>query len=70
VIYTDAARGFLTDHLSEEDLERICIAKDVETIEGNAHVSVCQMCKIRVRDTAEFIRVVRDALTIVRDADL
>lgn len=70
VIYTDMARGFLTKHLSEEDLERLCMVKDAESIEGDAHVSVCQICKLRVRDIAEFIRVVRDALTIVSDVGL
>ena len=70
MIYTDGVRGFLTDHLSEEGLERICMAKDVDAIERDAHISVCQMCKIRVLDTTEFIRVMRDALAIDPDVNL
>ena len=62
VIYTDAVRGFLTDHLSEEDLDRICMAEHVGAIERDAHVSVCQTCRIRVEQARHFTDLMRLAL--------
>jgi hypothetical protein len=65
VTYTDTRTGaFLTEHLTDEDLDEICRANRMDILEPEAHISVCPTCRVGALQAREFYQLVRRALTL------
>lgn len=63
VIYCDREPAFPAEHLSDDQLERLCMTKGLASPLGEMHLAFCLTCTERAQETTEFVSAIRLALT-------